>query len=69
MFACVVKYANNIFPLLRLKKLIFIDKSSDSIFFLLGLSPIVNLFNIKNNLFKPFTWKILFNLFRNGKET
>ena len=36
-------------------------KSSDSIFFLLGLSPTVNQFDLKS---KSFKWKTLFNLLR-----
>ena len=50
-------------PRQSLKRLNFRVKSSDSIFFLLGLSPIVNL-TLKVNLIKPFTWKILFNSIR-----
>ena len=42
---------------------------SDLIFFLLGLSSIVNYFDKKVNLYKTFRRKILFNSIRNCKET
>ena len=43
-----------------LKRFTFRVKSSDSISFLLGLSPIVNLFDILRKTFKPFTWNSIF---------
>ena len=55
------------FPRQSLEIFTFRVKLSDSIFFLLGHSPIVKL--IKVHIFRPFTWKILFNSLRTCKET
>ena len=54
---------------LKPQKFNFRVKSSDSIFFLLGLSPFVNLFYIRSKALNSFTWKILFNSLKNCKET
>ena len=52
------------FPHQSLKRFTFCVKSSDLIFFMFGFSPIVNQFDKKINLIKPFTQKILFNLLK-----
>ena len=60
----IIKILKNIFPRQSLKRFTFHVKSNDSIFFLLGLSPIAINLTFKVNLFKPFMWKILFNSLR-----
>ena len=56
-FLCIFIYEYTLFPRQSLKRFTFRVKSSDSTFFLLGLSPIVNKFDKKMNLFKPFSGK------------
>ena len=53
------------FPRQSLKRFTFCVKSSNLIFLWFGVSPIVNLFDIKVNLFKPFTRKIMYNSLKN----
>ena len=57
------------FPRQSLERFTFRVKSSDLIFFILGLLlSSINL-TLKVNLSKSFTWKILFNSLRNFKGT
>ena len=56
------------FHVKALKDFLFFVKSSDSICFLLNLSPIVSYFTWKVNLIKAFKWKILFNYLENLKR-
>ena len=52
-----------------LKYLLFVSNQVTKFFFLFGLSPVVNKFDIKRNLMKPFTGKYCLINLKNCKET